>query len=312
MYRFLAILLILFTFVSAPAYARRMEGIAAVVNDEVISYSDVSDRIKLVISSSGMPDTADMQDRLRPQIVHALIDEVLRVQEARRLSLDISPQEIEEAIGAIGGQNKMTGQQFKEMLEARGINLKTLKDQIRAQIAWSKVVNWKIKPEVKVTETDVDALLRRLEANIGKDQYHVAEILLPLTKGTKESDIAALAQKLHAEISATPSSFKKVATQFSKSATAAQGGDIGWVTEDQLAAEVADTVSKMGVGKISQPVKSLSGYHILKLIDKRKIEDKNIPSIHQLHQNISMEQLERKQRGYFLDIRSSAFIEIRD
>lgn len=298
--------------INTPAYAKRVEGIAAIVNDEAISQSEVSDRIKLVISSSGMPDTKDMYDRIRPQIVYSLIDEALRKQEARSLSLDITPEEIENAIATIGSQNGMTGKQFKDMLRARNINVQTLKDQITAQIAWSKVVARKVTPTLKVTESDVDALLARLRSNIGKDQYHVAEILLPLTKGTSATDVAALANKLHGQLMKDPSSFKKVATQFSKSATSAQGGDIGWVVEDQLAIEVADAVSKMKKGAISRPIKSLSGYHIIKLIEKRKIEEKNIPSTFQLHKDISMEQLERKQRGYFLDIKSSAFIEIRD
>lgn len=124
----------------------REDGIAASVNNEAITVSDVKDRMKLIMASAGLPNQPDVIAKLRPQIVHMLVEERLKKQEALRYKISAAPEDIETGLSQVAGQNKMTAAQFTKMLSSRGISIRTLKDQIETQILWMQLVNKKYGP----------------------------------------------------------------------------------------------------------------------------------------------------------------------
>jgi peptidyl-prolyl cis-trans isomerase SurA len=288
------------------------EGIAVVVNQDVVTMSDVGDRLKLIAVSTGLPDTPELTQKLRPQIVEMLVEEQIKSQEARRLDLKTTPEEVTEAFGQIAAQNNISADEFKKMLKSRGIRLSTLDDQIRTQILWTKVVQRKLRPQVDVSDADIDSEMEKLRENIGKTQYRVAEIFLPVTDPQKDAQAKGFAAKLVAQLRKQPELFPKVARQFSQAPGAAQGGSLGWVSEGQLAQEVDGTIRQMEVGGLSDPVKSLSGYHIVLLQDKRQIAEEHLPPREEILQRLGTQRLDLLQRRYLLDLRSAAFIEKRD
>lgn len=287
------------------------EGVAAVVNDDPITVSDVFERLKLIIITSGMPNNQDMQDRLRGQVMNMLIDEKLQMQEARQLGIKVTPEEIEGGFATIAGNNRIDPAKFKSMLVRDRISVRTLERQIEAQIAWGKVVQRKIRPQVDVTETDIDARQELLRANIGKTQYAVAEIFLPVESAAQEAEIKTLAEKLFNEIKVNHAPFPQVAAQFSQAAAAARGGDLGWVQEGELPQTLNDTLATMAEGDLSPPVRSLTGYHILLLRGKRSVAEENIPTRDQILEQIGSERLDRQQRRYLMDLKTEAFIDRR-
>ena len=115
-----------------------------------------------------------------------------------------------------------------------------------------------------------------------------------------------------AQIRAQPDSFPALARQFSKAAGAAQGGDIGWVSAGQLPAEIEAELPASKPGTLIGPIKTPAGLHILLVREKRTRSEENLPNREAITQKIGMERLERMQRRYFLDLRSSAFLENRE
>ncbi|MCD8496911.1 MAG: peptidylprolyl isomerase [Alphaproteobacteria bacterium] len=299
------------SFASSAALAGLSENIAVVVNNQAISQSDVNDRMRLIMVSSGLQDTPEIREKLIPQITSVLIDEQLRLQEGEKIEAEITQEQIDAGFKQIADQNKMSPDQFKQVLKQSGINVATMERQIRSQIAWTKVMQAKIKPKIQVRETDVEDAIERMRANIGKTEYLAAEIFLPVDIPADEANVRQLASRLSSEIKSGKAPFFQVARQFSQSAGASRGGDIGWVQEDQLAPEVAETMAKLDLNQVSAPVRSLSGYHIVLLREKREIKEENIPGKQAMINLIGTERLERMQRQYFLDLKTAAFIDSR-
>ena len=293
------------------AHAAQMETIAAVVNNDAITTSDVEDRMRLVMTSSGIPPSEDIRARLTPQVVNMLVEEHLMLQEATRLGITVTPQDVDKGFATIAQQNGMPLEKFQAIMKQQRVPKRAMEYQIRAQMAWGEVVQKKIRPDIAVNDLEVDNMLERLRTSIGKNEYLVGEIYLPVDDPAQQGDVSLLAQRLTKEMLQGKVPFPRVATQFSQSASAKRGGDMGWVQDGQLAPELEEVLARMNEGDLSEPIKTLSGYYIITLRKKRQIAEENIPSRDELYHRMGTERLERAQRRHLLDLKSAAFIERR-
>ncbi len=289
----------------------REEGIAAVVNEEAVTYSDLRDRMKLIMVSSGLPRNEEMRQRLQPQILATLIEESIKSQEAERQGVTVTEADIDAGFAELSGQNGMKPEQFKMVLLKNGIPESTLREQIRAQIAWTRLVQNRLRSEVSVSQNDVEARMSQLERNIGKQEYLLAEIFLPVDQTRSESEVKSLASRLVTEMKEGKAAFPAVAQQFSQSAGAMKGGDLGWVVVDDMPEEIASFIANMKEGAISQPIRTPLGYHIVTVRKSRQITEENIPPREVMMNRIGMERLDRLQQRYLLDLKSESFIESR-
>jgi peptidyl-prolyl cis-trans isomerase SurA len=302
---------LLFGAISVPAHAEKSVTIAAVVNEDAITWADVNDRLKLILASSGLPANKEFRERALPQVLSGLVEERLMMQEAARNEIEVSQEEIEMAFANIAAQNNFSPEQFAHLMRSQGIPQKTLFDQIEAQGAWTKVIQTVLRPQIDVTDTDVDVRQERLRQNIGKTEYLVSEIFLPVDNAKAEADIRKLATKLVGELRAGKAPFPAVAMQFSKAAGAEKGGSIGWVQKGQLPAELEEAIEKMNVEGISNPIRTPAGIHILQLRQTRMIEERTIPGREAILNQIGMERLDRLQRRTLMDLKAEAFIDKR-
>lgn len=295
---------------AAPLYAAEM-GIAVVVNDGAISVDDLNDRMRLVVVSSRLPNTKDTREKLAPQIINGLVEEELKLQEAQRLELSVSQGEINKGFATIAQQNNIEADEFKAALKKSGINIATMERQIRSQIAWTKIVQGRLRPKVNISENDIDNVLERLRGNEGKTEYLAAEIYLPVETPEEESQIRDLARKLTQQIRGKKTPFSRLAQQFSKAPGAVKGGDLGWIQNDQMMEELGSAIVKLEKGSITDPIRTPGGYHILLLRDTRVIAAENFPNRDQISMSLGLQRLERLQQRYFLDLKATAFIEDR-
>lgn len=312
-FRFYSLLLLAagLLIVSSTAQAAQSTGIAAVVNDEAISFNELNARLKLVMESSGIEDKPETRQRLGQQIIGVLVDEAIRLQEAANLELEVSDTEITQGLGALAAQNNMQPEQLLEMFKARGIKLSTLKKQVRSQIAWTKVIGRKVRPLVDVTERDVEAELGRMRDSIGKTQFLVSEIFLPVEKQEEDKDTRKTALRIKQEAATDSNKFPRLARQFSRAAGAAKGGDIGWIQQGQLQDAMNAALMNLKAGDISQPVRSLTGYHIYFMRNKKVFAEGDIPSADQVLERLGLKRLERLQYQYFLDLKATSFVDVR-
>lgn len=257
--------------IGSNANAQRSDSIAAVVNGDVITYTDLSDRLDLVIKSAGMPNTAEFKKRLLPQVLTGLITEQIQIQEANRLNVQIADEEIDRGFADLAGQNNIPLEQFKKILAAQNVSMDTLNKQIKSQIAWGKVIQQEVRPRVTLTEADIAAEIERLREREGQEEYFVAEIFLPVEEDADKGEAQRAISDLSRQLSQDAAQFPAAARQFSQSATAANGGVIGWITPDQLSPRIAAAVQTMNTGSVSEPIMEDEGYTIIFLRDKREI-----------------------------------------
>jgi peptidyl-prolyl cis-trans isomerase SurA len=253
--------------VGAPSPARAadpLEKIVAVVNDEAISEDDLLGRLRLAMVAGNYPDTPEVREKLEPQVLRSLIDDQLRMQEARRLKLTVDKEEVDNEIKLTAEQNHQTLDQLKASLTKEGVPFSTFEKEITAQTAWRKVVQKEIRRRIDVTDAEIDSAYAKMMASIDKPQYLVAEIFLPVDSPGDDARVKKFATDLEEQIR-NGASFPKLAQQFSQAAGAAQGGDMGQVQEGELPDELNQALVKMQPGQISDPIRTQAGYHILAL-----------------------------------------------
>ncbi len=303
--------IVLFLLALPFAANAQTESIAAVVNEDAISYSDLNERIYMVAVSSGLKLNPDTVKHLTPQVLSSLIEEQIKLQEAERLEMEITDENIATGFAQLAERNNMTPEQFQKALETSGISLATMERQIKAQIAWNSVIQHVLRPQISISETDVDAVLERIRRNIGLEEYLAAEIFLPVNSPQEEQEVRELAYHLTTQIREGKAPFFRVAQQFSKAAGAPQGGDLGWISQGQVSEQTSAALSQMEKNQISDPIRALEGYRILMLRDKRRITEDTLPSRAQITQDLELERLDRMQRSRFLDLKGRAFVEYR-
>ncbi|HET6609501.1 MAG TPA: peptidylprolyl isomerase [Rhodopila sp.] len=244
--------------------------IAAVVNGDVISQADIANRARLFAISTGMPLSQEVIERLRPQILRTLIDERLRVQEAQKRKIVIPDAQIAAAIKEIEAHNNLPPGALRQKLAADGVSTRTLIDQIRSQLAWTQILRQAAADRVNVTPADVKEQQRLEAQQVGKTEYRVGEIFIPVDNPANSADAERFADTVIKQLrSGAP--FPMVAAQFSQTQTALDGGSLGWVQPNQLDPAVAQLVAEMPVGAISNPVHVPGGLSIVNLQAKREI-----------------------------------------
>ena len=242
--------------------------IAAVVNDEVVSVQDLNNRLDLVMFTSGVDDTPEARQGLTPQVLRGLVEEVLQRQEAERLGIRVEPQELDQALANIADRNNMDVQGMRRLLADGGVDFDTLVSQLRAQIAWVKVVNQQVRPRVNVTVDQLDLAVQEARLNERQPELLLSEIVLPVDNPAQEDAVAADAQRLIQAVR-EGGSFESLARQVSAAASAEQGGDLGWVRSAVIPPDLLVALEQLGPGDVSPPVRSPVGYHVFWLRDRR-------------------------------------------
>ena len=246
----------------------------AIVNDTVITGTDVDQRMALIAMFNNVPVSkivGEERDRLRLQILRQLIDETLQVQEAKTADITVTPGEITQAFARTAQTSfKTTADKLPTLLASSGSSERSLKREIEAELAWQRYLRRRVEPFVNVGEQEVGEILKRLEASRGTQEYNVKEIFLNATPAN-EQQVFANARQLIATLGKGQQPFETYARQFSESPTKSVGGDLGWVRASVLPPELAQAAETMQVGQVAGPVQNSGGFSILYLTDKRQV-----------------------------------------
>ena len=241
----------------------------AIVNGEVITQTDIDQRLALLAISNGGSIPANEIDRLRQQVLRNLIDETLQIQAAKAEEIEISDADIDKTVERVAGNVKQTPDQMADYLKSRGSSIRSIRRQIQGEIAWRRLQSKKIESGISVGDEEVKAVIDKLNASKGTEEYRVGEIFISANTAN-EAQASANAQKVFAALQ-QGGSFVGYARQFSEASTAAVGGDLGWVRPEQLPDQLATVVRQMRPGQVSPPIKVPGGYSIIAVQDVRKI-----------------------------------------
>ena len=250
------------------------ESVAAVVNDDIISTFDLGQRIRLLIATSGVQPTEQNLPQFQREALVGLVDEHLQLQELRRVAkeqkLDLisTDEEVEAEIADMAQQNNVTKDQFLKQMTAQGIGLETLSQQIRAQASWQRWIRGRYGSRLRIGEDQIKAQLQRVSASAAKPQYQISEVFIDAARvGGMETATTGATQLIGQLQQGAP--FQAVARQFSASATAASGGEVGWISSGEMPPEVDAAMEQMRPGQLSKPIAVRDGVYIIYLRDKR-------------------------------------------
>jgi len=262
----LAVMLLLTS--ALPASAQAVRVVAKVNGDAITDYA-LKERITFAIRSAGMQDSADLQQRLAPQILRQMIDERLQIQNAKALGVKASEEEINQRIAEIERASGLQRGQFKQYLQQIGVPFEIASQQIEAGLSWAKIVRRRVRPQVDVSDAEIDDGLARIRANAGKTEARVAEIFIPIDR-VEQADEAKRSADRVVEQLRRGAAFPALAQQFSHGATAQAGGDLGWILPGSLDPALDTAIERLPLRQASDPIRSPSGYHILLVLDRRQ------------------------------------------
>lgn len=275
-YKYILIAFIALTscFFNREILAQNIQAISVIVNDEVISRYDVNQRIKLILVTSGIPATEENLKRIEDQSIKALINERIQLQEASKLEVPESQEEIQMTLDRIAQGNQTTAEGIIENITSQGVNVDTLIDQIKSELLWNKIVRGRFGSYINISDEEINIVYERTMDSINKVQYDISEIFLGFEDEKEEKESNDLATKLVEQLK-NDISFEPVAQQFSQSASSGQGGYIGWVVEGQLDKEIINGIKNLSTNSISEPIKTVNGYYIIKVNGRAEEGGKN-------------------------------------
>ncbi len=261
--------LVAITLALCPILASAQVRVVARVNDDAITDFELNQRIIFAVRSAGMQDSPDMHQRLAAQILRQMVDERLQLQHAKGLGVGVTEAETNQRVSEIERAAGMPRGQFRQYVQSIGVPYDVAVQQMQAGIAWVKIVRRRVRPQVEVSDAEIDDALTRIRSNVGKTESRVAEIFVPIDKIEQADDAKRAADRVIEQLR-RGAPFAALAQQFSQGASSQQGGDLGWVLPGSLDPALEAVIDKLPIRQPSDPVRTPAGFHILYVIDRRQ------------------------------------------
>lgn len=254
----------------AASSAKMVDGIVAVINDDIILYSELNQAwARLVRATPTLTNESPGKlAQYKRELLQQMVRHRLTSQEAKRLRISVSEQEVDRAIEGIKRENGMTDQQLEVVLGQEGQTLDQFREQVLKEIERSRLMDRIFQSKTVITDAQIDEYLRQHRAS-GNDRRHLAVISLPITPGMSAEDVATLgaqAEDIQKRLQAG-ADFSKLARKYSKGPGAAEGGDIGFIASSDLAQPLEEATRNLAPGQTTRVLQSKGGFYILKLLE---------------------------------------------
>jgi peptidyl-prolyl cis-trans isomerase SurA len=247
-------------------------GIAAVVNSDIVTTHDLRQRVLFMLATTGAQRDEESIARIQQQALRNLVDEHLQMQEAEKYEQTISDEEVNQSVARLIGRNGLDPNEVIGRLAQAGVSIETLRDQVRSEIAWQRIVNGLYGSRIRISDAQIDETLNRLTANADKPSFRVAEIYIEATPEIGGMEGAMQGGQAMIQQLQDGAPFPLLAQQFSSAASAARGGDVGWVREGELRPEIDEVIKVMEPGAVSKPIQVPGGIYVVALVEKKVSE----------------------------------------
>jgi peptidyl-prolyl cis-trans isomerase SurA len=256
------------------AAAQRGDYIVAVVNQELVTASELQQRLARIREEAARNRTPlPPPGALRKQVLDALIDERVLVTSARESGAKVDEPELDRAVANVAQQNQMTMQQLRERLRQEGISYAKFRDNIRDQILVERVREREVVSRIRISDADIDELIeKRRNAAGASAEIELAQILVSVPEGAADAVVAERRGRAEAALKRVQGGedFAAVAREVSEDANRAQGGAIGMRTLDRLPDVFVRAAQRLKPGEVSpELLRSGAGFHVLKLVDRK-------------------------------------------
>ncbi len=294
--------------IAANSWAQNQNSykIAALVNGEIISNQDIQNRINSFLMTSQIPLNAQTKAMIMQRVLHAAVDEKIKLQAAEKNNIDVSEKDIDAAIANFEKNNKISKGELKNILKEAKVSEKSFREQMKADLAWIRLLRNKLRMEGNITQKEIETALADAKKDLNTPKYQISEIFV---KKAKAKDIQDLVDNLRKD-----PRFELYAMRFSDSPSAAKGGNLGWVNQGKLPEKLEEVVLSLKPGEISDPVLLNDGYYIIRLNQtfNPKKDKPQIPDEAEIKNYLTNQKMETLAQKYLQDLRQQAVVEIRN
>jgi peptidyl-prolyl cis-trans isomerase SurA len=256
-----------------------LDGVAAIVNEGVVLKSQLNRELKMIIARAekqGIP--LPPEDILIEQLLESLIVEEIQMQRAQRIGIQVSDQMLNTAIAEIANQAGTSFEQMPEILAAEGVAYAEYRRDTRKQMILEQLRQIEVTGRITVSPREIEHCLADLEDNVVTNSaYNLGHILISIPESATAEQIAEAEEEANLVYSQLEegADFAQLAIRYSDSQTGLQGGELGWREGNQLPTLFSDVVGDMERGDFSKPIRSISGFHLVKLLDLRGMNQKS-------------------------------------
>lgn len=276
--------------------------IFAEVNGEIITSRDMQSRVNAFVATTQIPITSKNKSMIMEKVLQATIDEKIKLQEAEKNSIQISEADLDKGMLNFAKSNGVSLAELKKMLKTAQVDESVFRSQMKAEMAWGRLVQKKASQTVSVSKNEIDAAMDAINKDVKKHKFMVSEIVIPKKKAKGIEDLV--------ENLRNDPRFELYAMQFSESPSAKNGGHLGWINLGQLAKPLENALLQMKAGAISNPIALGQDYYILRLekvyvpgVDKAPVLEEK--QVREMLENKKMEETAEK---YIRDLRNKAII----
>jgi peptidyl-prolyl cis-trans isomerase SurA len=265
-------------------HGEMLDRIAAIVNDGLVLKSELDSQMDAVTKRlQEQKVELPSQSVLKQQVLDRLILQEIQAQHAKRVGLTVSDEQLNTALQEIASRNKLPFDQLPTALATQGVDYKQYRESMRRELTLNTLRQRDVIAHINVTPHELDQYLERQQTAAANDEFSVSHILLSLPEAATPQQLDEITHKAQdlAARAAKGEDFGQLAIANSNSQTALDGGQLGWRKGSQLPQFILDLVTKMKPGEVSAPVRTPSGFHIVKLNERRSGEAQVI--INQIH-----------------------------
>ncbi len=289
--------------------ARVLDRIVAVVNDDIILYSELKKEVEMFKKTARgripLPDSV-----LERQMLEKMIQEKLVDQEMKRLNISVDDATVEATIERIKANNGWTDDQFRYVLQQRGMTYEDFKSEVKKDLQRSRLMDRVFQSKTVITDDQIDEYLRKHGKELGSSRVNLSVIFIPKSESINKSP-----EDILKEIKGG-ADFYQMAKRYSKGPGASEGGKLGWIKIDELAEPLKEALKNMKPGDISPVIPMESGYFIVKLeqVEEHKADDSNInvskAERERIRQMLFKKEINRKFREWLNDLMEKSYIRI--
>ena len=278
----LAVTLALVSMFSCAHASLLLDRIVAVVESDVVTESELNERMSVIKAQSGPQTNLPSDDILAEQVLQRIIIERLQVDWGERRGITIDDLTLDQAMRNLAQRNNMDLNQFRDALTQQGIDYVTFREQVRTEMAITQTRRRAVESNIQVSDKEIDALLESQQENLNQNaEYRLAHILIQLPQDPTPEDIEGAKTEIEGirQQALDGDSFTQLAISYSQADDALEGGDLGWRNINQLPAIFQRQLVTMQPGDISEIVRSGSGFHIFRILDMRGQESNMVEQV---------------------------------
>ena len=252
-----------------------LDRVVAVVNDDIISRNELDARLEQVRKQLRQSGTAPPPpNALRRQVLERLILRRLQLQIARNSGMRVDDEGLNRTILRIAEQNELTLREFRDAVERDGYDFAQFREEVRDDILIAEVRRRQVENQINISQRDIDDYISMMESRgteADRHRYRIGHILIAVPDGASSEEIDEARERAERVLEGlrAGADFANVAVTHSDGQKALEGGDLGWRLASDLPTMLADAVLRLETGDVSEPVRSASGFHLVKLVDRQ-------------------------------------------